>query len=225
MSNSPDDQPGTQGEGNQPRGGQPGQGGEPAGAPPAGGQPGSGGPQGQYQGGEPPQGGYDTGPGVGDILSIPETKNELKVGLALNVLLSIGFALAAVGASTLPFGGGFGVGSTAVGMTGAMAIAPLVGVILGMRQVDELADQPDNILMGTAAATGFAGGLVLMFLSFVFSYLIAGGPLGSVLLDVLIMQIFAAIGVAIVAAGTVWIVQNFVPGPARAQMPQQGPPR
>ncbi|MEF8775117.1 MAG: hypothetical protein V5A43_01275 [Haloarculaceae archaeon] len=164
---------------------------------------------------------------MGDILSIPETKTEIKIGLVLNGLLSIGFALAALGATTLPFGGGFGVGSTAVGMTGAMAIAPLAGAILAVRQVEELEGQPDNILMGTAAVTGFAGGLVLMFLSFIFSYLIAGGGgLGQVLVDILIMEIIAAIGVALVAVGTVWTLQNFVPGPTRTQPPQQqGPPR
>lgn len=240
MSNSPDDQPGTQGQDDQPQGGhvqggQPGQAGTPgqagapgqAGTPGQGGQPTGGQPPGGYQGGQPPEGGYDTGPGIGDILSIPETKNELKIGLVLNVLLSIGFALAAIGTSTLPFGGGFGVGTTAVGMTGAMAIAPLVGAILAVRQVEELEDQPDNILMGNAAVTGFAGGFVLMFLSFILSYLIAGGGgLGQVLVDVLIMQIIAAIGVAIVAVGTVWTLQNFVPGPDRTQPPQQqGPPR
>lgn len=231
MSNSPDDQPG-QGQGGgqhggQPQGGQP-QGGQPAGGQPAGGQPAGGQPQGQYQGGGAPAGGYQTGPGMGDIFSIPETKNEIKVGVVLNVLLSIGFALAALGASTLPFGGGgVGIGATAVGVTGAMAVAPVVGVVLAIRHVEELSDQPDNLLMGTAGVNGFAGGLLLMFLSFIFSFLIAGGGgLGQVLVDILIMQFIAAIGVAVVAVGTVWIVQNFVPGPSQAQAPpQQGQAR
>ena len=213
MSNSPDDQPG-QGQGAGQHGGQP-QGGQPAGGQPAGGQPAGGQPQGQYQGGQAQAGGYQTGPGMGDIFSIPETKNEIKIGVVLNVLLSAGFAFAALGASTLPFGGAAGVGATGVGISGAMAIAPVVAVLLAIRHVDQLDDQPDNILMGTTGVTGFAGGLLLMFLSFIFSFLIAGGGgLGQVLVDFLIMQIIAAIGVAIVAVGTVWIVQNFVPGPS-----------
>lgn len=219
MSNDPDDQPGQEQSSGQPESGRA-----------TGGQPASGQPQGQ-QGGEPrssyqgqPQGGYQTGPGVGDILNIPETKNELKIGVVLNALLSIGFAIGALGASTLPFGGQFG--ATTIALTGPVAIAPLVGVLLGIRQADVLEDQPGNILMGNAGVTTFVGTFVMMLIAFILGWFIAGGSgIGQVIVDYIIVFLITAIGAAIVAVGTVWTVQNIVPGPARARSGSQGQPR
>lgn len=226
MSNSPDDQPGAQGQGGQPQGGQ-SQGGQPAGGQPQGGQP-----QGQYQGGQPPQGGYQTGPGIGDIFSIPETKNEMKIGIVLSVLLSIGFTLVSFGLSTATSGFGGGIGGTsafALGMLGGLIAAPILGILLGIRQADVLEDQPSNILYANAGVTTFIGSFLLVFLSFTLAYFLAGPGTGygQVVGRMILPFIITGIAAAIVASGSVWTVENIVPGPTRTKAPQQqqGQPR
>lgn len=183
----------------------------------------------QPQGGQAQAGGqqaYRQGPGVGDIFSIPETVNEMKIGIALNVLLAVGLAFAALGMSTLQtggFGGGFGGffgGATAI--TGPLILAPLVGVVLGLRQAEILDDQPGNILYANALATTLVGTFVLMLLAMILGTLIAGGGnLGNAIGQMLVPYLISAVGAGVVAAGAVWVDQNVLPGPSQPA-PQQG---
>jgi len=232
MSNSPDDQPGTRGQGGQPQGGQP-----PGGTPPQKGQPGQGGqppagqpaggqPTGGYQGGHPSQGGYDTGPGIGDIFSIPETKNELKIGVLLSVLVGVGLAFGTLGLSTMQTGLGTGFGTLSPA-TNPVMIVPIVGLYLGVRQADVLEDQPQEVTLGNAAVTTFVGTFLLLLVAMILGVLIVGGSAGDAIGTMFLPYLIAALGGAAVAAGSGWAVENIVPGPSRTRAPgqQQNQPR
>ena len=223
MSNSSDDQPGTRGQGGQPQGGQPqggtppqggqpGQGGQPSAGQPAGGQP-----QGGYQAGHPPQGGYDAGPGIGDIFSIPETKNELKIGVLLSVLVGVGIAFGILGLATMQTGFGTGFGALSAAATNPVLIVPIVGLYLGVRQADVLKDQPQEVTLGNAAVTTFVGTFLLLLVAMVLGVLILGGSVGNALGSVILPYLIAALGGAAVAAGSGWAVENIVPGPSRTR--------
>lgn len=191
---------------------------QPQGGQPAGGQPG------QEQA-------YRRGPGVGDIFSIPETVNEMKVGLALNVLIGVGLAFVALGLSTLQTGFGSGVGGLVGGglaMSGPLLLAPLIGVVLGLRQAEVLDDQPGNVLYANALVTTVVGTFLLMLISLVLGSIIAGGGnLGDAIGQMLVPFLISAIGAGVVAAGSVWVDTNVLPGPSRPADPQagQGQPR
>lgn len=186
---------------------------QPQGGQPAGGQPG------QEQA-------YRRGPGVGDIFSIPETVNEMKVGLALNVLIGVGLAFVALGLSTLQTGFGSGVGGLVGGglaMSGPLLLAPLIGVVLGLRQAEVLDDQPGNVLYANALVTTVVGTFLLMLISLVLGSIIAGGGnLGDAIGQMLVPFLISAIGAGVVAAGSVWVDTNVLPGPSRPADPQAG---
>jgi hypothetical protein len=216
MSDAPDDNPERTQHGDDDQHGGQAPGGQPQGAPAQGGQG-----QGYQQG--PPQGGYQTGPGVGDILNIPETKTEMKVGILLNVLLSVGFAFAALGVSTISTGFGTGLGSLGGVTGGAMAITPLVGVLLGLRQSDVLDDQPLSLVYANAGVTTAVGTFVLLLLTMILGLIIAGasGQLGNVLGQMLLPYIITVVGAGLVAAGAVWTDRNVLPGPSRVAAQSQ----
>ncbi len=241
MSNQPDDGPHGQqhGSGNQ-QGGRNQGGQQPAGqhaGQPRGGQQGSppgGGRQGGYPQGAPP-GGYQRGPGVGDIFSIPETQTEIKVGLVLNLLLSIGFGIAAFGLSTAPaetFGGFIAVATNLGVSTGILALlvigAPIIGLGVGLRQSGTLEEQTGSILYANAAVTALIGVLILLILSTVFGLLATGesGAIGDSLSNMILPFIIGSIGAGLLAAGAAWTDRNVLPGPSRARTPpQQGQSR
>jgi hypothetical protein len=166
---------------------------------------------------------------MGDIFSIPETKNEMKIGVLLSVLLSVGLAFGALGLTTMSTGiGGIGAGFGSIGISGAIVLAPVLGLFLGVRQADVLEDQPGNIPLGNAAVTAFIGSFVFLLLSLLLGLIISGstGSLGNVLGQMILPYLITAIGAAVVAAGSAWAVRNVRPGPSRAQAPQQqGQPR
>lgn len=187
----------------------------------------AGGQAGTQAGGGQPQQAYRRGPGIGDIFSIPETKNEMKIGLALNVLLSVGLAFVALGLSTMQtgFGGGFGgVVGGGLAFTGPLLLAPLIGVVIGLRQADVLEDQPGNILYANALVTTVVGTFLLMLISMILGSIIAGGAgnIGQAIGQMLLPFLISAIGAGLVAAGAVWVDTNVVPGPARPAQPQAG---
>lgn len=188
----------------------------------AGGDPGAQAQGGQPQGQPAGQQAYRQGPGVGDIFSIPETVNEMKIGVALNVLLAVGLAIAGLGLSmqqTSGFGAATGL---AMLSTGAVVLAPLVGVVLGLRQAEILDDQPGNVLYANALVTSVVGTFLLMLVSLVLISIIVGsGNLGNAIGQMLVPYVVTAIGAGVVAAGSVWVEQNVLPGPSQPA-PQQG---
>lgn len=225
MSEPNDGGPGTtqRGGGNQP-------GGQPRGRPQTGQPPAGQGPQPQGASQAPPHGGYRAGPGPGDILNIPETKNELKVGIVLNLLLSVGLAVAGLGVSTISgFAPGFGGLGTAMSVptSGALLLSPLVGVLLGLRQADVLEDQPDTLVYTNAGATAGIGAFALLVVSLFLAVVIAGASagLGNALGQLMLPYVITAVGAGLVAAGAAWTERNLLPGPARANAPRQNRPR
>lgn len=184
-------------------------------------------PTGDGGGAEAGQQAYRTGPGIGDIFSIPETVNEMKVGLALNVLVAIGIAFVSLGVSTASMGalGGFGGsgGASALATMIPLVLAPLVGAVLGLRQADVLDDQPGNVLYANAIVTTVVGTFLLMLIAMILGLVIAGaGNLGQAISNAILPFVIAAIGAGIVAAGAVWVENNVLPGASRQPAPQTG---
>lgn len=187
----------------------------------------------QPAGGQPGQEqAYRRGPGVGDIFSIPETVTEMKVGLALNVLISVGLAFVALGVSTLQTGFGSGVGGAVGGglavFSGPLVLAPLIAVVIGLRQAEVLENQPGNILYANALVTTVVGTFLMMLLTLILGSIIAGsGNLGDAIGQMLLPFVISAIGAGLVAAGAVWVDTNVLPGPSAPADPQagQGQPR
>lgn len=178
-----------------------------------------------HEPGQTPQQTFQTGPGLGEIFNRPETKNELKIGIALNGLMAVGIAFVALGLSMQSGGGnigGFFGGSLA--LIGPLVLAPLVGVVIGLRQADVLDDQPDNLLYANAGATTIAGTFVFMLVSMILGLIIVGsGNLGQAMGQAVLPFIVAAIGAGLVAAGTCWVDRNIVPGPSRPPRQSPGP--
>ncbi len=172
---------------------------------------------GHQESGQPPQQTFETGPGLGEIFNRPETTTELKIGVALNVLMGVGIAFVALGLSMQSGGGsigGFFGGSLA--LIGPLVLAPLVGVVIGLRQADVLDDQPDNLLYANAAATTIAGTFLFMLVSMILGLIVVGsGNLGQVVGQAILPFFVAAIGAGVVAGGTCWVDRNMLPSPSR----------
>lgn len=187
-------------------------------------QPQDGQPEAGQAAGAAGQPAYRTGPGVGDIFSIPETVNEMKIGILLNVLIAIGIGFVALGLSTQS-GGGVGgfFGAGGIGTMSGLILTPLVGAVIGLRQAATIDDQPGNVLYANAVVTTLVGTFLLMLIAMVLSLLIAGSSnLGQALGNAILPFLIGAIGAALVAAGAVWADVNVVPGPSQPASPQQG---
>lgn len=133
-------QGGPQGQpGGQPQAGQPG--GQPAGGP---------GPQGPPQGA--PRQPVQTGPSVGDIFSRPDTKEAILSGVVLYAMLGVGLFVAAflIPLATNAF-------TMTLMLLGALALGPLLAVILADRQDEELKSVPDTLVYATSAVTALGG--------------------------------------------------------------------
>ena len=225
------DEPGDRsGEGGQGGGNGPAGGGQPAGGPPQG----AGAPQGQ------PAGGYQRGPGVGDIFSMPETMDEIKLGVGLYTAIGLGVAVAAILMSLLQ-----GVGGAVIGgilLIGSMALGPGIGAILALRQDEELEDQPDNIVYANAGATtaigtivlGIIGGIGVTVGGQLASPGMGGGGMGggmsvgtSGIGNLILPLILIGISAAVTAVFTIWLVRSLLapnPVPAGQGAPQHGAP-
>lgn len=167
--------------------------------------------------GQTPRETFETGPGLGEIFNRPEMINELQIGVALNGLMGVGIAFVALGLSMQSGGGsigGFFGGSLA--LIGPLVLAPLVGVVIGLRQADVLDDQPDNLLYANAAATAIAGTFLFMLVSTILGLIVVGsGNLGQAIGQAVLPFIVAAIGAGVVAGGTCWVDRNIQPGSSR----------
>lgn len=195
------------------------------------GQPGGSQPQGgagQPQGGGQPPRQYDTGPGIGDIFNRVETKNEMKIGTVLYAMVAIGLGVTALGSSIISGGTG-GVGGLAVSGVAAIGLAlllgPIIALVVGIRQADQLEDQPDNLLYANAALTAFVGTIVVYVIGLIIMLVTATSPtspnLGQVISNTIGPIIVAGIGSGVTAAGAAWAVTSIEPGPSRPQ-PQAG---
>lgn len=234
MADEPDTDGNDAAEGGTARGNQGGHQGQPAGGqqPPQGGQqPASNaGAQGQGPPGQPPQGQYQTGPSIGDIFNRADTKTEIKIGTILFTLVTIGFGVTGFGAAISSGGGGVGTGSSLGGIAGGAAsmivllFVPIVALVIGLRQADVLTGVPANLVYANAAATSFLGTLATFVVGLVF-FLIggAGGAIGDMIGAMIGPVIFAGLGAAIVAAGSVWVKLNIhhVPVGSQAHGEQQ----
>lgn len=201
-----------------------GESGQAGGNQPQGGQRAGGAPQGQ-----PPQGAYQTGPGISDIFSRPETMKEIKVGLLVYAIISAGLGIGAFGLTTIS---GTGAAMMAAGfvflltMLSPFILGAAIAGFLGLRHASELDDEPQNLLLGTSAFTGFAGTIVMFVVGFIFSMLAAsgsgsggGGGGSGALGDMILPLLIVCVGAAIAGAGCAWVGQNIL-----AQPPQPQPP-
>jgi len=217
MSDEPGDSSGEsgQGGGNHPTGGR-GGGNQPAGQQPQG----ANGPPGQ-------QAAYQQGPGIGDIFSRPETVKELKVGLLIYAVISIGLGIGAFGLTTA----GGGASMMAAGfvvlltMLSPFILSAVIAGFLGLRQARELDEEPENLILGTAAVTGFAGTIVMFVVGFVFSMLAAGGSGGGgggsgAIGQLIVPLLMVCLGAAIAGAGCAWIARNVL---AKQPRPRSAP--
>lgn len=216
--------PGQGQQGGQPQGGQGGQpqGGQPPGGQPQG-QPAGGQPQGQPAAGQPqgqPGAGYQQGgyqESVTDIFSKPTTMEQIKMTVVFYALagVAIGFAGFITG-TQVSVGGGFG-SSQSLGYVAAMAAmlsGPILSVPFALRIVDALQGvEAEQQIFATAAASTFAGTLVVTFLSYMFT-LIGTDNMDDVVEfgDMFIIAIVAGIGSALAAAGVGYAVFNLGSG-------------
>lgn len=203
---------GGQPQGSQPQGGQP-QGGQPPSGQPQGGQPQGGQPQGQYQQpqGPPPGQAYQTGPGVGDIFNRPTTMNEIKLGIVVFAAVSLGLGLSGFGLSLAsnPGGGVSPFGASVLILLGAIVLSPLLASILALRIADQLDDEPQNMVLSTAATVGFGGTIVAWFIAIIFVLLSTSGPGGVDFVQLLLGMILEGIGVAVAGVVAAWATLNF----------------
>lgn len=213
------------GPGGQPQGGAGAPGGAPGGQPQ--GQPPVQQQQRGYQGGarQPVQ----TGPSVGDIFSRLDTKNEMKVGIAVFTLIGVGAGLVTI-LSGVTAGGGFGFGFGVLIAVGSLAVTPALGGLFGLRQADNLEDTPDTLTYATAAVTG-AAGTVLLGIIVVIAAAIAspvGGGGGGGAGPLFLALIFAAIGSGVAGAGASWAAGSLPSdgrGPVRPPQTGGAPPQ
>lgn len=204
-------QPG-QPSGDQTRGGQP-QARQTQGGQPQAGQTGYQPPQGQ-----PPQQGYQTGPTVGEIFERRETMSEIKLGLVIFAAVTLGLGISGFGLSLAAGSAGTGFFGGAGGfiIIGALVLSPLIAAVLGIRFAGELVDQPDNLILASAAVVGSVGTLVAWFVGIIFFLLSSsagggGGFVGELFLPVIV----EAIGVGITGALAAWAVLKFTAAPRR----------
>ena len=196
----PQGQPGGQ---PQAQGGPQGQGQPPGGPGPQGAQ---GGPQGGYQ-----QGGrrqpVQTGPSVGDIFSRPDTKEEIVSGVVLYAMLGVGLFVAAF---LIPLAAN--VFTMSFMLFGALALGPLLAVILADRQDEALESVPDTLVYATSAVTALGGtvayGIIAAIGGAIGDSIGSGGGAGLVSAgfspgDYIIGAILVAIAGAVAAAGLV----------------------
>lgn len=169
------------------------------------------------------QGAYQQGPGLGDVFNRPETVTELKVGLLAYAAIAVGLGIGAFGLTTAGGGAGMMAASFVVLLTmlSPFILGAAIAGVLGLRQARVLEDQPDNLLLGTAAATGFGGTIVMFVVGFVFSMLAAGGGGGggggNAIGQLIVPLLMVCIGAAIAGAGCAWASRNILPTQPRAQ--------
>lgn len=224
MSDTPDEESSGQSTGGQSQGGRQSggqaQGGQAPGGQAGGGQAPAGQAAGGQYGGQQPQ--YNTGPGVGDIFSLPETMAEIKFGLVAFGLVGLGSGLGLLGISAGMGGSGFGAAMAAIGaisslMAVPIAICSVLAYVIGVRQSDKLESQPGNIAYATAAVTSGLGSIVAFLLAALLTMAGAGAfGFGGVLLPL----IMTAVGAAVISAGVVWANRSLL-APSRGVPAQQ----
>lgn len=194
------------------RGGQP-QARQTQGGQPQAGQPGYQAPQGQ-----PPQQSYQPGPTVGEIFERRETMSEIKLGLVVFAAVTLGLGISGFGLSLAAgtAGTGFFGGAGGFIIIGALVLSPLIAATLGLRSARELANQPDNLVLASAAVVGSVGTLVAWFVGIIFFLLSSSGGGGGGLVGELFLPVIVeAIGVGITGALAAWAVLNFTGTPRR----------
>ncbi|MEF8785412.1 MAG: hypothetical protein V5A45_05725 [Haloarculaceae archaeon] len=237
MSDTPNDSSDDGSQGEQPQDGQPpggrvpqeqatgGQRGQPQGQP-AGGQVPQGGRQdGTQPQGQPPQGNYQAGPSVTDIFSRTDTLDQIKLGVVLYAIVGFGIGLGMFGLGSAFTDGGGNLtsltgGIAILGTIGApMAVSGVLALLVGRAISEELTDVPENLVFATAAVTTAAGTIVTYLLAII----LLGIGTGSINFDNLLLPIIlAAIGSAVIAAGTIWADENLLtPSGAPPQGRQQ----
>lgn len=179
--------------------------------------------QGAHQG-TAPQGGYQTGPNLSDVLNVPATVTEIKIGLVVYAAIAIGLGIGAFGLMTVG-GTSTGFNATALFVVFVTLLSPFflgaaIAGVLGLRHARVLADQPQNLLLGTAAVTGFAGTIVMFVVGFVFSVLAAGGSGsggGGQIADFVLPLLIVCIGAALAGTACAWAGRNILPRAGRGQ--------
>jgi hypothetical protein len=185
--------------------------------PPEDGPP-EGGPTRDDEAGHPPRQAYDTGPGVGDIFSRPDTKEALKLGVVLYAAVGVGVAVAGILAPLVGGAGGSFVGG--IVLLGSLALGPGIGGLLAIRQDENLDDIATTLVYANAATTaaigtfvlGVIGGLGVTIGSNLAGPSLGGGTGGGMsvggLAQVFVHLIVVAIGAAVTGALLVWVLRG-----------------
>lgn len=184
---------------------------------PQGGEPRSGG----QSAGEQPRGGtatagqYDPEPGLLDKLMDEPISEYIKGTVILYAVVGAGFgltgilvglpdtsissgvggALASVGGLTLPVGGG-------------AYIAALMAIGVGVRFAANINEEFKETAAAAAAAV-YCGGIALWLISGLLTIIGLGG--NANISGLIVLPLFGGVGVASVAAGTVYVERNFMP--------------
>lgn len=214
--------------GEQPQSGQAPQGGQApqSGQPPQGGQAAAQSGQAYGQGGQQQ---FQQGPGLLDKLQAPYTFEHIKAAVLLYTVIGAGLGLTGilvgiVDSSPISIGGtatgglgGLGqamsglsaIGGLTLPLSGGIYLAAIVAVGVGVRFAAGIAEDL-NTTAAAAAVASYAGAFLLW---------LVGGVLTSIGLDglsvdfggLLVLSLVGGIGVAAVAAGTVFVERRFVP--------------
>lgn len=207
-----------------------------AGAPPQGQQ---GPPQGGQPPGQQPQGGYQqggarqpvqTGPSVGDIFSRPDTKEGIISGVVLYAMFGVGLFVAAF---LIPLA--TSVFTMSLMLFGALALGPLLAVVLAERQDEALDSVPDALVYATAAVTAIGGTMAYGIIAAVGGaigdsvgsggggVITAGFSPGDYILGAILVAIAGAVAaVALVALNRTVLADSPAPRGGQRQPPAQG---
>jgi hypothetical protein len=137
--------------------------------------------------------------------------NEIKLGVVVFAAVSLGLGITGFGFSLASGAGGrvSPFGASVLILLGAIVLSPLLASILALRIADQLDDEPQNMILATAATVGFAGTVLAWFIAFIFVVLSTSGPGGIDFAQVLLGMIFEGIGVAIAGVVAAWAALNF----------------
>jgi len=209
------------GQGSQPQGG-------PSGGGPRGSARGQGAgpgaqPGGQYQGTRQP---VQRRPTLGDIFSMPETMDQLKVGVATYLAIGVGLFLAAVLAALV------NAGVTGSVVSGSLGLAPVVAALLALRQREHITEATAEQRHATGGVTAAVGTLAMGILAGLGGTIAnsLASPFSAVALGLgdLVVPLFV---VTVAAAATAVVLSVLVTtldrsrGPAGAGGGQGHPPR
>lgn len=156
------------------------------------------------------------GPGLAAIFSHPATKREIMVGVGLFAAIGVGLGVGSIGLSAIGSSGASSLWDIFVFLTtvgSPFVLATVIAAFVGFRQGGELTDEPRNLLLATAGATGLLGTFVMFVIGLVFTILLTSGGSGGSsgggdAASFIGPLLFVCIGAAVTAVASAWLRRN-----------------